>query len=139
MNKIWVLGVDGNYYRLKEITKENITQQRQNRLHYIVDDFAALDIPKHITKEILLARGVNKWFANRKKLIELKHQLKELTRTYLGLILVLKKNISDSRNKIQGRTGARELEQIRGAIELLVIIRKDIDKICKSERWMFPE
>ena len=69
-----------------EVNEKNINNYKQNKIKYLVKDFAEHGVPEEVTKEILLKRGINKWLANRAKIINLKDELLQNIRDCLGLM-----------------------------------------------------
>jgi hypothetical protein len=111
-----------------KLTPHNIEQMKQNKIKYVVKDFQKYGIVENITRNILLARGFNKWIANRMEFIRLKEKYKyEITA------------------KLRELCEAKRLKQhyhtakIKGELKILVRVRQDIRKICHSPRRQFPD
>ena len=105
-----------------EVSNNNIWQYRQNKPHYIADDLYNLHgVPKIDTMKVLLARGVFKWFAVRRELVKLKNKWRD--------------DVSEQ-YKLQTEmpTAYR-----RGYIKAMETCRKDVRKLCHSERWAAPD
>ena len=116
------------YERINEKTINNI---KQNKIKYIVRDFAEYGVPEDVTREILLKRGINKWLANRMAIIGLKNDLKQNIRDYLSLMYTIKVSM-------QGKQSLY-YKEILGSLKAVNRIRQEIRKICHSSRWQFPE
>lgn len=104
-----------NNIRFKRCTPETINTFRQNKPSLIVDDICYLypNVERSVVYEILLRRGVFKWFAARRDLIRLKENLK---------------------NQIKRLNGKKTLEQ-KGEWKTLVKCRESLRKIFHSNRW----
>jgi len=113
-----------------EVNEKTINNIKQNKIRYLVKDFAELGIPEDTTREILLKRGINKWLANRLAIIYLKDELKNQIIFWLKSMKVEKKH--NTKNSLIYR-------QLVGILETTINIRQRIRKICHSSRWQFPE
>ena len=109
------------------ITPKNIWCFKQNKIKYIVQDLLPY-VDEEIIREVLLARGVNKWLACRKDLIRLKNNLKKEITNQIELIRQAKKE----KNELLR-------QRLVGQWEKMVEIRERIRNICHSDRWRFPE
>ncbi len=112
------------------VNEKTINNIRQNKIKYLVKDFAEYGVPEDVTKEILLKRGINKWLANRMAIIGLKDKLKNQIIFWLKSMNVEKKY--HGKNSLIYR-------QLVGILETTINIRQQIRKICHSSRWQFPE
>ena len=108
-----------------DVQKSNIWQFRQNKSRHIVRDLDAIaGVPPDISRLILKARGVDKWFLARRKLIKLKDKIKrEIHETRLAI--VQSKKDRDFRRR----------HYLRGRITALNETRQAIRDICHSPRW----
>ena len=113
-----------------KVNEKNINNFRQNKIKYLVRDFAEYGVPEEATREILLKRGINKWLANRSAIIGLKDELKQNINIYLYNMKIIK--------KYHGK-GNKVYRQIVGMLSKTNEIRQEIRKICHSSRWVFPE
>jgi len=112
------------------VNEKTINSFKQNKIKYLVDDFAEYKIPEKITREILLKRGINKWLANRKAIINLKDELK----IDIKLQLLLMKMIAKEKGK-----DSKEYKGMLGEYKATNYIRQRIRKICHTTRWQFPD
>lgn len=112
------------------LSEKTINNFKQNKIKYLVRDFADYGVPENVTREILLRRGINKWLANRMTIIGLKDELKNQINFWLRSMKVEKK--FNGKNSLIYR-------QFVGIMETTVGIRERIRKICHSSRWQFPE
>lgn len=111
-----------------EVSAENINNYKQNKIKYIVEDFGKYNIAEELVRKILLARGFNKWIANRIKFIWLKNDLKEqITETLRELI------------KAKKDSHYFHVAKLKGELKILMSVREKIREICHSPRWQFPE
>ena len=102
----------------KEINlKNNLWQYRQNRPILIARDLEQYGVPKEVTMEILLKRGVFKWLAVRRQLIKLKNKWKEEIR----------------------ELNRKKTEREKGYLEALIKCREEIRRLCHSERLQAPD
>ena len=102
----------------KEINlKNNLWQYKQNRPILIARDLEKYGVPKEVTMEILLKRGVFKWLAVRRQLIKLKNKWKEEIR----------------------ELNRKKTEREKGYLEALIKCREEIRKLCHSERFQAPD
>lgn len=99
--------------------KYNIWQFKQNKPTLIVDDIIAEypDIDRDFLYSVLMKRGVFKWLAVRRDLIKLKDQLKSISRE-----LNRKKTLKE-----------------KGYHSAIDMCRKEIRKLCHSDRWRCPD
>ena len=113
-----------------KVDEKNINNFKQNKIKYLVKDFAEYGVPEEVTREILLKRGINKWLANRMAIIHLKEKLLQDIRNYL-----------DSMRIISSVVGKNNLnyKEILGRFKATNGIRQQIRKICHSSRYVFPE
>ena len=120
-----------------KVDKKTINNIRQNKIKYLVKDFAECGVSEEVTREILLKRGINKWLANRMAIIHLKDELKEEIKSCLAFMKVLK-NTEICFCKNIGKQNEIYREQL-GRLQAFEKTRKEIRKICHSSRWQFPE
>jgi len=108
------------------LTPQSIWQIAQNRPSLVADDLERAGVPRAVTHTILLARGVYKWLAVRRGLIDLKNQWRaELTQLYIAASR--EPRGSARRREIVARI--RALEECRAAVRGL----------CHSPRWSAPD
>jgi hypothetical protein len=147
-----------------EVSQADINSAKQNKVSYVVDDVLKYiktndkgtkseDDVRNDIYEILLKRGVFKWFANRRKLIGLKNHVKKLiTRTTLkqtkikealsliwdadkplplesAKVVEKKAKISAKKRKLLAALGTG-----RGALEVMNGVLKEMRTICHSDR-----
>lgn len=113
-----------------KVDEKNINNFKQDKIKYLVKDFAKRGVPEDVTREILLKRGINKWLYNRMLLINLKDELKVDIKDLL-------QDMDYCQVAYSKRNGLyRELVGILGATTR---IRQKIRGICHSSRWVFPE
>ena len=115
-----------------EVNEKTINNIKQNKIRYLVKDFAELGIPEDTTREILLKRGINKWLANRLAIIYLKDELKVEVKRVLNLMTFYNKQGSASKSHPIYR-------KLVGELRVLAEVKEKIRKICHSSRWQFPE
>ena len=119
-----------------KVNEKNINNYKQDKIKYLVRDFAEYGVPEEVTREILLKRGINKWLANRMAIINLKDEIKKEINNALAFMKVLKSaEICFCKNT--GKQNEIYREQL-GRLKALEEIRKKIRKICHSSRWQFP-
>jgi len=99
-------------------TKENIWGFAQNKPTLIVNDIVEKypEIDPNFLYDILLKRGVFKWFSVRRKLIKLKD--------------IWKKEIKELNHK--------KSKEEKGYHKAIIKCRAEIRKLCHSERWVAP-
>lgn len=114
----------------KKVNEKNINNFKQNKIKYLVKDFAGYGVTEEVTREILLKRGINKWLANRSRIIELKDDLK------IGVKYCL--DSMRFADKLRGKQSGG-YRQLVGMLFMINEIRQEIRKICHSSRWQFPE
>lgn len=109
----------------------NINQERQNRPTLIAQDLLDLaGVPPHLTYEVLLRRGVFKWFAVRRYLIAFKCGLK-------NAITALQIDLR-GRNAV-GLRRTHFSSYLRGYLKALEFIRTDLRGMCNQPRWIAPD
>lgn len=111
-----------------EVSPNNIWEYNQNRPILIARDLNYYyGIPIESSLKILMARGIFKWFANRRQLIKLKDNIKrELT------------DLQDNQKSLK-RSNYELFLQNKGRIKVLTEVRAEIRKICHSQRWQFVD
>lgn len=113
-------------YPVSEVNRGNIDSYRQNKITLVVNDFEQLGIPATVTAKILMARGIYKWLANRRKIIKLKNRVRaKLTELYNSSL-----DRSDYRVSKAYRKGQTVAYQN---------ILKELREICHSPRWQAPD
>ncbi len=114
---------------MQTLTPQTITQEKQNKIKYVVQDLEELwGVPEEITRYVLLRRGFNKWINNRKKFIQLKEKYRKLIREKLQELAIAKKE-----------KRYYHIAKLKGELKILVKTRQEIRKICHSPRWVFPK
>ena len=113
-----------------EVNEKTINNFKQNKIKYLVRDFAEYGVVEEVTREILLKRGINKWLANRAKIINLKDELLQEIRNCFGLMQTVA--------MVEGKYSLK-YKEVLGTLKATNIIRQKIRKICHSSRWQFPE
>lgn len=114
--------------KIMDLTPYNIEQIKQNKIKYVVRDFQKHGIAETVTRYILLARGFNKWIANRGEFIRLKDKYKHEITAKLQELQVAK-----------SQKRYYHIAKIKGELKILIRVRQDIRKICHSPRWQFPD
>ena len=122
---------------MNTVNEKNINNFKQNKIKYLVKDFAEHGVPEEVTKEILLKRGINKWLANRTAIIKLKDEIKKEIKNTLAFMKVLE-HAEICFCKLTGKKNEIYRKQL-GRLQALEETRKEIRKICHSSRWQFPE
>lgn len=111
------------------VDRKSIDGLRQNKLRYVFWDMSEHGFSEHdigFVRTSLLARGINKWLANRRDFIRLKNDLKV--------------EIRELHERIRGKPKkSLERQRLVGRMEGLVSARERIRQICHSPRWRFPE
>lgn len=99
--------------------KKNIWTFKQNKPTLIVKDLTEKypNIDPMFVYEVLLKRGVFKWFAVRRNLIKLKN--------------IWKKEVVELNRK--------KTNKEKGYLNALIICRKEVRKLCHSERFQAPD
>ncbi len=112
----------------KLLTPKLISHLRQNKPSLIARDLSLFGIPMSIVHDVLLARGVYKWFSVRRMLIRLKDEWKGRVRLALSMIATYKK----SKNHY-------ELAWWRGYLRAYEQCRAEVRCLCHSPRWQAPD
>lgn len=111
-------------------TPKSIDQFKQNKPSLIVRDIlntqatAAFELEEHEIYEILLRRGVFKWFSVRRKLIKAKEHWKDRLKTALDYQIL---------SRSTGRWN--RVWYWRGYRKALEECRADIRRLCHEPRW----
>jgi len=113
-----------------KVDEKTINNFKQNKIKYLVKDFAEYGVPEDVTREILLKRGINKWLHNRMLIINLKDELKEEIKDLLQQMDYYQAEY----NKEDG-----VYRELVGSLRATNNIRQKIRKICHSSRYVFPE
>lgn len=111
-----------------KLTLRGIWEIKQNKPKYIARDLLLFGVPKEVTYAILLARGVFKWLAVRRKLIKIKNKWKEQIT-----------EIQEDTHKRRKTAGLRYLSYQKGYMAALAKCREDIRRLCHSARWQAPD
>jgi len=118
-----------------EVTPQNIWNFRQNNPELIIKDaqqFLNLNNEQcQILRNILLARGINKWLKVRRDLIAYKKQLKNKIKRLESEKTKIKSQISKNYNPLLHNeyTVKKELSK------LLQSIRHQLKQLCQTNRW----
>lgn len=110
------------------LTQTSIWNIRQNSPRLIARDFAVLGIPEATTHTILLARGVYKWLAARRDIIQTKDRWKDRVNETL---------VALKQAKAEG--DAFEIGYLRGYLKGIEECRAEVRAICHSDRWRAPD
>ena len=113
-----------------EVNEKSINCFKQNKIKYLVKDFAKYGVPEDVTREILLKRGINKWLHNRMAIINLKDEIKEEIKALLFMMNYYKEEYGKN---------CPIYRELVGNLKTTNNIRQRIRKICHSNRWVFPE
>lgn len=105
-------------------------QIRQNKPRLIARDLAHYGVPHDVTYGVLLARGVFKWLAVREKLIRLKYTWKERVNGTLSELRA---------HKASQVNDPYELGYLRGYLTAVQECRREVRKLCHSDRWQAPD
>ena len=111
------------------LDKKNIWNIKQNKPSLIAGDLLLFGVPKEITHKVLLARGVYKWLAVRRKLIVLKNIWKSRITSTIEQLKVAKTK----------ENNAFEVGYLRGYLKAHEECRKEVRELCHSERWQAPD
>ncbi len=139
------------------VSRENIWNFRQNHPELIVDDLTKgiagalheINIPaggdlneslKDWFRSVLLARGVNKWFAVRRDLIAYKKQKKHQIKAKYGDIVKLK----ELRNSFEFQSvdfykANNRLQVVSAELRILEEVRGSLKAMCMRDRWQIWE
>jgi hypothetical protein len=107
-----------------QLTPQQIWNIAQNKPSLIADDLETYGVPRAVTHNILLARGVYKWLAVRRQLITLKDVWgTRLTQSYTS------------------RKGLPPLPRAyqQGYAKALEECRAEVRALCHSSRWQAPD
>jgi len=121
-------------------TKKNIWAFKQNKPSLIVRDITEKypSIPPDFIYSILLKRGVFKWLAVRRDLIILKNIWRDtITNTIISIREEKGKIEADI--KYRRPTNYNNLYYLRGYLKAIENNRKEIRKLCHSDRWRAPD
>lgn len=108
------------------LKKDKIWVLKQNKPKYVANDLEKFGVPREVTHAVLLARGVYKWLAVRRKLIKLKDQWKKEITT-----------IQNEISKLPRKSTERKILAER--LKTLTKCRQEIRKLCHSPRWQAPD
>lgn len=112
-----------------KVSPGNVWIYAQNKPSLIADDFKEkFDIPVIDTLKILMARGVFKWFAVRRKLIK----QKDIWKREISELLT---DLADAKQQ----KDHYKVQFIRGKLSVLIRCREEIRELCHSERWSSPD
>ena len=107
------------------INKENIWNFEQNKPTLIAKDLEPFGVPREVTHNVLLARGVYKWLAVRRDLIKLKNVWRDrLTECYHAA--------QANRNPIRGA-------YLKGYAKGVEQCRKEVRALFRSGRFRAPD
>ena len=111
---------------MKEITlnPDNIWNERQNKVSYVVQDLSEF-APPDVVYTALLRRGVFKWLAVRRDIIKAKDRWKlRVTRS-----IQLQQQASSGIDKAYQRGYRKAVEECRAEVRAM----------CHSDRWRAPD
>ena len=116
-------------YKYKEsLSPKKIWNLKQNKPSLIASDLKEFGVPANIVYAVLLARGVFKWLAVRRDLIKLKNEWRDaLTNMY------------SEAGAFRGKKGSPRHQRLVGKIEAIEMCRKQIRKLCHSDRFRAPD
>ena len=110
-----------------EVSSENVWNFPQNKPSLITRDFLELyGIPQLDSARILMARGVFKWFAGRRKLLKLKEKIKVELKQRYGESEAFKKDPLAT---------PKDFYMNKGAVKALERVLKEISEIGHAPRW----
>ena len=110
------------------LTPDLIWNIEQNKPSLVVKDLQEFGVPAEVTHGVLLARGVYKWLAVRRKLIKLKNVWKDRIReTLVGMA-------SAKAEKKQ-----YQVTYLRGYLRAYEECRGEGRALCHSPRWQAPD
>ena len=110
------------------LTPKGIWSIEQNKPSLIAADLELFGVPKSVTHDILLARGVYKWLSVRRKLIVLKNTWKDRINKTLS-------SLKDAKRA----DNAYEVGYLRGYLKAYEECRKEVRVLCHSDRWQAPD
>jgi len=101
------------------MNSKTIWMEKQNKPTYVVEDIKKkyFFISRDFIYKTLLRRGVFKWLSVRRDLIKLKDKWKGEVR----------------------KLNRKKTEKEKGYLHALEKCRKEIRKLCRSERWIAPD
>lgn len=111
-----------------QLTPTSICNIKQNKPTLVAKDLLEFGIPIDITLKILLARGVFKWLAVRRRLIKLKD--------------IWKTRITAAQDKVvelKPTSYTHDLGYWRGYLKAYEECRKEVRELCHSDRWQAPD
>ena len=123
-----------------ELTPKNIWNFRQNNPELVIKDakeFLDLDNEQcRVLRQIMLARGINKWLKVRRDIIAykkiIKHQIKDTQKSLIVNKETLKRTTYKS---VPYYLLLREKYMLKNRLKMLEIIRRDLKKMCMTDRW----
>ena len=122
------------------VGEHNIDSYKQNKTSYIADDYKKLGIPYETSMNILLARGVCKWFSVRRKLIRFKIEMKKMITCCDATLKDLKQISSTIDNKTnEYRNHRKNIYKLVGYRMAMEDMRNEIRNMCHSKRWQAPD
>lgn len=120
-----------------EVKPQNIWEYTQNKPSLIANDMEQLfNVPKLATLKILMARGVFKWLSVRRELIKIKNIWKNKIVKLNNEIKILKSFV---KNNPDNPVKQYSYGYAKGYKKALEDCRKEIRKMCHSERWRTPD
>lgn len=115
------------------MNRKTIWNEKQNKASYIVDDIVKAGylawLDDGVAYEILLRRGVFKWFAARRQLIKLKDAWRDRITDSL-------QKTWNAKHYLRDKEIAAYWKGYRSALEEC---RAEIREICHSDRWQAPD
>ena len=109
----------------KYLTPKLIWNIEQNKPSLIAKDLEPFGVKKEIVHNVLLARGVYKWLAVRRRLIKLKETWKA--------------KITETQHKITNEKNSHKKFYLKGYLKAYEECRKEVRELCHSDRWQAPD
>lgn len=110
------------------LTQNSIWLIKQNKPSLIARDLEQFGVAKEISHNILLARGVYKWFSVRRQIIKLKNSWKTIVTQTISNLVQAKQNKDQY-----------QIAYLRGYLQAYQECRKEIRALCHSPRWQAPD
>ena len=116
------------------ITPRTIWQLKQNKISLLAKDLAhAYHSPSEVM-DVLLCRGVFKWFSVRRQLIKLKDQLKIRLWCAENEAFNIK-----TMGQASSNYGRYTLAYLKGYKAAIVEVREELRALCHSQRWQVQD
>lgn len=119
---------------------DNIWGFAQNKPTLIAKDFEEMfKVPRWVTYQVLVARGVFKWLAVRRDLIKLKNTWRDRITQTIQQIKDAKAYLSWQPTPQSKQQATLKLAYLRGYLKAMEECRKEVRALCHSERWQAPD